>query len=398
MNVRDIHFALPEAAYLFPVVVLLAGFLYWLWHCRQRALKQLGSVAVLQQIVIRRSSRREFLRAFALCAAWILAVLALMQPLGAPRYSSEDADGNLGAVLSDELLEEANPEQEVKTSGLRRRKAHELIFLLDTSASMAVKDTRTGVSRLDYAKEVIDELVSELDGQSAAIYAFTSQVTTVVPSTVDYLYLRLALKFVGINEGDVAGTDLVEALEFVRRRHFKANKEKLLTLVLLTDGGDTRLESLEGEAYTREQRAIVSRVKGAEALNLRVYTVGIGSEQGAVVPGVSFQGQPVRSSLDEDLLDQLASEGRGRYYFANRSSTLGVAQGIHSELEQDSAFVETEEESALLGKVKRTQELGSERELLYDLYFQYPLFLAFIFVVFALMLPETSAAVKEGDR
>ena len=72
---------------------------------------------------------------------------------------------------------------------------------------MAVVDTRVGESRLDYAKEIIDELVSQLDGEEVALYSLTSEMTLLVPPTNDYLYLRLMLHQVGYNEGDVYGTD-----------------------------------------------------------------------------------------------------------------------------------------------------------------------------------------------
>lgn len=393
---HDLHFDAPAAAYLLLGVLALAALFWWQWRSRQKNLQKLGSFEVLRTITIQRSPRIELLRALAICIAWISAVTALMQPLGAPRYLDEDGEAEQGDILAEELIEEAEKGEEVPSQPVRRRKAHEVIFLLDTSASMDVKDTRTGSTRLDYAKEVIDEVVSELDGHTIALYAFTSQVTTVVPSTVDYLYARLALKFVGINEGDIAGTDLVEALEFIRRRHFKANKDKILTLILLTDGGDTRLETLSGDSRTREVKTILSRLKGAETLNLRTFTVGVGSAQGALIPDIEFEGQPVRSSLDEELLAQLAEQGRGRYYFANQVSTLGIAQSILKEMRQDEEFVTDEEStSELLGTVERTQERSQDSQLLYDLYFQYPLASALFFLLIALGLPETSQ--KQGE-
>ena len=42
---------------------------------------------------------------------------------------------------------------------------------------MSVKDTRTGISRLDEAKEIVDETVSRLKGENASLWAFTAEPT-----------------------------------------------------------------------------------------------------------------------------------------------------------------------------------------------------------------------------
>ena len=85
--------------------------------------------------------------------------------------------------------------------------------MLDTSASMSVEDTRQKNTRLEVAKEIIDEMVQKLDGQNVALYSFTSALTPIVPLTLDYLFTRLMLQDVHLNYGEVAGTDLFESLE-----------------------------------------------------------------------------------------------------------------------------------------------------------------------------------------
>lgn len=388
MNVRDLHFGDPNAVFFVLGALFIAVLLYSLYRYRRNALQRLASLELLKSIALPRSPALSFAHALALCLAWIFAVVALMEPLGAPRYRGENADAE-ARTLGEKLIE--GPGTDATQGVVKRRKAHEVIFLLDTSASMTVADTRTGVTRLNYAKEIIDEVVSELDGQSTALYAFTSQVHTVSPLTVDYLFVRLILKMVGVNEGDVAGTDLAEALETVRRKHFQRNRDRLITLVLLTDGGDTRLENLRGNERAREMQTIISRLRGAEELNLRVYTIGIGSPQGALIPDIHFDGKPVTSSLDEELLRDLANEGRGRYYFANDYSALGIAQNIVKLLKDDDPYIEEEEEEAsLIGVVERTEARDKEKDLIYDLYFQYPLGIALLCLGLAIIMPETN--------
>lgn len=116
----------------------------------------------------------------------MLGVLALMDPVL--------------HVVSEQFVSESSP---VQTTTVRR-KAHDVVFLLDVSASMGVKDGRLSRSRLDYAKELIDEIVARLHGETVSLYTFTSKVAQVVPGTMDYLYLRMLLRDVEVNSTGVA--------------------------------------------------------------------------------------------------------------------------------------------------------------------------------------------------
>lgn len=386
---RDFQFGSPYWGALL-ILTAIIGLLYFrLYRSQLETLRLFKNPQLKHRLLVFRSRRSQWIRGGGLVLAWFFAVIALMQPKGAPRFPGE-GDGEK-TILEQTLLEE--PSSLEATSNIRRRKAHEVLFLLDTSASMEVKDTRVGLSRLDYAKEVIDELSRLLNGQNVALYAFTSEVSTLVPPTLDTLYLRLLLKHVGINEGDVAGTDLIEALGFVRKNHFKEQKNKLTTLVVLTDGGDTRLESSSGEKRERELSAILSRVSDAEKHNLRVFTIGLGTQQGGVVPDVLFDGKQVTSSLDEELLKRLSSVGRGAYYFANDYSSLSLAQDLMQRLSQDEPFVEEDVGGEELAVVEQIVE-GEEEEVMYDLYFQIPLGISLLLLTLALSWPSAQSRAK----
>ena len=382
---RDIVFDYPGAALLFiGVVFLLAAF--WSYsRYRRQVMRAFSDENLLKHLLVERSRLFQLLREGALCIVWIAATVVMMQPKGNPRY----AGGESREESSDDIVSEKILEGEAEGEMFKpRRKAHELIVLLDSSASMAVKDTPQGQTRLEYAKDIVDDVISLLDGQNISLYAFTSELSKIVPATPDYLYTRLLLKDVEINTGDVAGTDLVEALDGVRKEHFSLKTSALKTLILLTDGGDTRLESLKGEEREDEMRAILSRLVDAEENNLRVFCVGLGSPGGQEIPGLIFEGKPVKSSLDENLLAHLSEKGRGRYYSANTYSAWTIAEDVMKIIRKDEPFVKAEMETGSLAKVERTLKQDREAELLYDLYFQYPLSIAIFFFAVALLIPQ----------
>ncbi len=300
-----------------------------------------------------------------------------MGPRGNPRQENPTPPVVLDQKLSDLREEEA---------GERQRKAHAVVFLIDASASMEVSDARVGGSRFDQAKELVDEVISGLDGQSVAIYAFTSELTTVVPLTTDYLFARLMTRELRTNEGDVAGTDLLKALDGVRIKHLDLT-EIMKTVVVLSDGGDTQLEGLAGEERAKAIRAILSRIGDRPRPHLQLFTVGLGTPQGDVVPGVEYEGKPIRSSLDEPLLRLLAERGGGQYYFANAYSTFAIATELRRRIEAADEFVTEIGGRLLKGKLEETVEKSIETT--YDEYHRYPLALAILCLCMALALPET---------
>jgi len=369
----DLEMAYPQAGYWIVMVVPFVLMGWRLMVYRQRMVRRYADGQSLKKMVVGRKRLREGATILLICLAWVAATVALAQPRGNARLPQEQGSEK---IVREEISEKGDP-MEVT----RRLKGHDLLFLLDVSASMSVTDTRTGITRLALAKEIIDEIASRLHGHTAALYAFTSELTTVVPPTMDYLYLRLMLRHVKINEGDVAGTDLFEAIEGVWRRQLQGRKKRLKTVVLLTDGGDTGIEMVEGEERQREVDTLVARVGDAKEQNLRFITVGLGSKKGELIPGVIFEGEPVHSTLDEELLVALSSRGRGKYYYANDYSTLAIAEDVTTVMNSDDPYEEEEVVQLATAKVKRTIEEENKPEPLYDLFFQLPLALAILMLM-----------------
>ncbi len=319
---RDLQYDLPQAIYLLFLAIPIAIMFWALNNYRHQSLKRFATQQSLSILLTPRSRIYNILHTCALCLAWIAAVIALMQPKGNGRYPESNQDPYSKTILEETITSNDSKETTVQ------RKAHDVIFLVDASASMSVSDTRVGLSRLEYAKEIIEETVKQLKGHTVSLYTFTSETSTIVPPTFDTLYLRMMARTIDINEGDVAGTDLLEALDTMRSKHFSKESQKLRTLIILTDGGDTRIEALFGDQRSQEIATLISRLNNAENMNLRTFSIGLGSKQGEDIPGILFQGSPVKSSLDENLLKMLSKHGRGRYYFASDFSSLGIASDI----------------------------------------------------------------------
>lgn len=366
----DLHFAFPEGLYLFPLAFLITFLLWGLIRYRADLLSTFFHHTVIEEVRVPRSQYTSWGRVAASFLLWIFASFAFMQPQGNGRYPLESG------VQGGEKKEEEG-------EATAQRKAHDIIFLVDASASMGVRDTRTGVSRLEYAKETVDEIVSRLRGESVALYAFTSDTTRLSPPTMDYLFVRLVLRDMEINEGDLAGTNLVEALSDMRDAYFSEQSPKMKTLVLITEGGDTELEEMKGESRNSQIEMLLSLIPDAEKYQLRIFTIGMGTKKGEKIPGVEDNGKPVVSSLDEELLKKLSGKGRGAYYFANQWTVMDLAGDLMKKIGEEKPPLEEFTVARSSGLTK------GKSDLVYDLYFQFPLGIALFMLLWVLFFPET---------
>ena len=184
--------------------------------------------------------------------------------------------------------------------------AEDVVFVLDTSRSMLVRDLRP--ARLDRAKAAITSFVQRKGTGSVGLVAFAGQAFLQCPLTRDYDAFYRALAETDTRSIPVSGTDIARALE-ESEGAFASNRNRKLVL-LLTDGEDL-------EAGGVEMARKLAR-KG-----LVVHTVGVGTEAGGTITVVGpdglpdtlrdAEGNPVTSRLDEETLAKVAEATRGRY-------------------------------------------------------------------------------------
>lgn len=344
----------PHAVWILFGSLFLLGFALSLFFYRKRVLEQFNP-----QLVLPRSPLLETLKLVALLGVWILATLALMQPKGNAHYLEEKISPKHSA--------------EVKL----RRKAHEIILLIDVSASMSVPDSRDGKTRLSYAKDIADQFASRLNGESVSLYAFTYDVAQLSPATIDELYVRLLLRSLKINEGDTAGTSLLKAMQEMRKKYLENPASKMLTLLLFTDGQDNQIQDASGE------NEVLETLNAPGANHLRLFTIGMGSAKPSEIPKLTWEGHAVESALNSSLLKKLAAKGRGDFFEANAYTTVSLVDALFEALAQDSPYVSED-------LLTTTLDLPAEESVIYTPYFQIPLGIAVLLFAFYIFGPNTT--------
>lgn len=366
----DFHYQWPSGAYLI-LTSFFSIFLFWkLYNARRKLTFAKGMVS-------ERSATLYWMKAFLFSTVLALCGIALMGPVGNGHYPEGTLPPSLLAPKGSQPLQ-------------LKRKAHDVIFLLDVSASMSVTDTNLQKTRLEYAKEIADAIVAGLNGEAIALYTFTSKTQQQSPLTNDYIFIRLTLKETQINEGGIPGTDITDALAQMQKLYYppestKTEMSKLKTLIILTDGEDTALEALPEEQRQIKEMALANLVRGASANNLRVYTIGMGTAAGGVIPNVTYAGNPVHSHLNATLLQQIAKIGRGKYFEANRYSTPQLSKELLADIAKDPPYYEENQQEILNALL---HSLLGDSGLIYDRYIQLFIGLALLCLAAALLLPD----------
>lgn len=192
------------------------------------------------------------------------------------------------------------------------RRARNIMLVVDTSGSMNQEDflvQETPVSRLYIVKQVVDGFIKNRPEDNLGLVIFGSEAYTYAPLSFDKQTLRSL--FSEINAG-IAGetTAIGDALTMaVQDVSGVPNDSKIV--ILLSDGYDNA-------SVVPVEKAL----EIAKKQNVKVYTVGVGSD---VQMANTFMGLvPVNPSadLDEKVLKRIAKQTGGKYFRAKSTKQL----------------------------------------------------------------------------
>lgn len=188
----------------------------------------------------------------------------------------------------------------------------EITLALDISGSMASLDFEPK-NRLEAAKGVIAEFISERQYDKVGLVVFASEAFNQSPLTLDHNMLIRSLDQVelatdlGLEDGTAIGLGLANAANMLANSDAESK-----VLILLTDG-----------VNNAGQIDPLSAAEAAKALGIKVYTIGA-ARPGQVPVPVNGGGRIVdqESAIDEETLQQVADITGGMYFRAEDTSGL----------------------------------------------------------------------------
>lgn len=188
-----------------------------------------------------------------------------------------------------------------------KRKGIDLLIALDTSRSMLSNDVQP--NRLERVKLATQDLINQLQGDRVGLIAFAGRAFVQAPLTIDYAAVVESINDLDTKTIPEGGTNISEAITLADRTYGKSAVGNR-ALIIFTDG-----EELSGDA--------IKTAKAAAAAGVRIFTVGVGTAQGSLIPiagqegGTAFvkdsKGQVVKSKLDEKRLREIAQTTGGSY-------------------------------------------------------------------------------------
>lgn len=259
------HFASPH--YLWLLTLLAPMIAYYVWRTMQGGAAI--QISTVEGVARAPKSVRYYLRhlPFALRAATFgLLVVALARP--------------------------QQIEQNVRTSS----EGIDIMLAIDVSASMLARDFEP--DRITAAKEVAGSFISDRYGDRIGLVAFAAEAFTQSPLTTDQSTLQTLLAQIRSGLIDDSGTAIGNGLATAINR-LRESDAKSKVVILLTDGVNNR-----GEITP------ITAAEIAKAQNIRVYTIGVGTEGMAPYPAVdmfsniTFVKQKVE--IDEKTLTAMA--------------------------------------------------------------------------------------------
>ena len=191
----------------------------------------------------------------------------------------------------------------------------DIVLAFDISPSMAALDFDPA-NRFEAARQVMLDFIAERTYDRIGLVIFSGQAFTQSPPTFDYEVLTGLLNEIelGLDMGLEGGTAIGMGLAQAARMLQDSTAESRV-IILLTDG-----------VNNAGQIDPLTASQAAAALNIKVYTIGVGREGKVPFPVddpiFGYSTQMVESELDEKTLQQIADLTGGLYFRATDTDGL----------------------------------------------------------------------------
>ncbi|MDM8517655.1 VWA domain-containing protein [Desulfobacterales bacterium HSG16] len=193
----------------------------------------------------------------------------------------------------------------------------------DVSFPFKDKDSFTILNRFNLSRLFAIDLLSELDGEDIGIFIFAGNGIELVPLTADYGYCRYILKHINDTDITLYGSHLGKAITTGVTMLDNHPGIAAKRIVIISDGEDMG----NGQAtYDEAAKLAVSK-------RIKIYTVGVGSPTGSLIPlrssvsgplsyYVDESQMPLKTRLNPGILETIAKITGGRYFDVKNSNAV----------------------------------------------------------------------------
>ena len=245
-----------------------------------------------------------------------------------------------------------------------KREGVDIVFAIDVSKSMLAEDIAP--NRIEKSKRLVSAILNQLASDRVGIIAYAAQAVPQLPITTDYGAAKMFLQALNTDMLSSQGTALDSAID-LSGTFFDDEDQTNRVIFLISDGED----------HSDDAANAASR---AAELGIKIFTFGVGTEQGAPIPlkrkGVvesykkDFEGEVVITKRNQEVLEAIASATEGAYQDGN--DTQAVLEFVSEQL-----------------KAMDKKEFEAKKFVSYKDRFQAFLWAALLFLLIDLFLFET---------
>ncbi|MBT8317893.1 VWA domain-containing protein [Lutibacter sp.] len=215
-----------------------------------------------------------------------------------------------------------NPKMGTKLETVKRQGV-DIVFALDVSKSMLAEDIAP--SRLDKAKQIVTKIIDNLGSDRVGIIIYAGNSYPLLPITTDHAAAKMFLQNANPDMVSSQGTAINEAIE--KAITYYDNEEQTNRFLFIVSDGEDHEENT------------ITLAQEAQKEGIKIYTVGIGSVDGGPIPmrnvggGISYKkdskGEVVITKMNEQVLKDIANEGKGRYINGNKTQeTIDIINDV----------------------------------------------------------------------
>ncbi len=183
----------------------------------------------------------------------------------------------------------------------------DIVLTIDVSTSMLAEDLKP--NRIEAAKNVAVNFISKRVNDRIGLVIFAGESFTQCPLTTDHnvlINLFKDLKSGTIEDGTAIGMGLATGVN-----RLKESTAISKVIILLTDGVNNT--------------GMVNPLTAAEIakqFGIRVYTIGVGTEEGLAPVSTPYGTQYMEVNIDEKTLQDIATLTDGKYFRATNKNSL----------------------------------------------------------------------------
>lgn len=238
------------------------------------------------------------------------------------------------------------------------QQGRDLFIALDISRSMLATDCAP--NRLECAKEKIRALVGALSCERVGLILFSGSTFVQCPLTTDYAAFHMFLDGIDVETISSGTTALDQAILAALRVYESVPDRKHKLLVMFTDGED----------FSQNMAAVQRQAVQA---GMTLFTVGVGSPEGAPIPLFDKNGAQLGHQLDSNGAVVIS-----RLNEAMLQTLARKTQGVYVRIKDDDSDVRS-----VVSRVHQFEKERLDDKKVSQLHEQYPWFLAISFVCLA---------------